>query len=180
MLCYMGMSGSLVPMMVSFGTPQTAAMAVLQYAAILTCVGSILSGIIDKKIGSRKMSYICIGIQVLSCLAFVVTPNGATVGFVIGGILLNCMAGMPSNLIGSTTMDKSTPAHFAAVYPIIIAVFSIIKAFGSSVVGLSLDTLGSYRPATIIFLAFSVLAIALIVLSGNKVEPAPEVKTDEN
>ena len=177
LMSYLGVTPVAVSIMVSSGVPQLTAVSYVSIGGIIGIVGSLVSGVLDDHLGVK---WVCTIYIALLCVGFVLlafTGNIAIGLMIFGYFVITFVGGAVNNLPSSHAATKSSPRHFTPVYAVITAVYSLFRAFGTSISGFSFENFGSYRPAFILYIVVNIIAIVLLFVVGNKPEPVPTAAT---
>lgn len=180
----LALSGALscaIPIMISKGVAQERAVAIAAIGSILAIFGSVISGIVADRIGTKRASMLFVFIQLLSALITAFAGQGQVALVILGYVLLVTMSGSPSNLIATSVLHLTGARFFTVAWGTIFMVINLLRAFGSSVISFSLKNSGGYNTALFIFSALLVVSILLINYAGEDYQdPGIEVEdTDE-
>lgn len=164
--------------MVDKGVPQNKAVAVASVGAILAIGGSVVSGIVADKIGTKKASMLFVFIQLISALVSALAGANSAALAILGYVLLVTMSGSPSNLIATSVLHLTGARFFTVAWGTIFMVINLLRAVGGSVISFSLKTSGGYNLALYIFVGLLIVAILLINYAGEEYQD-PGIEEEE-
>ena len=177
-LLWLGGSGPIVTFyarMLSFGYEELFVSSVFQTVAVFSLCGSLLYGVIDTKLGTKK-SFISCGVVILLGLIFMffLAPHskGATY---IGALFLGASIGGVPNLLASMQTSIWGRWDFAASSKIITPIAMIILNCEFMIATVSLNLLGNYNLFFGVLFASVVLGIIILFV----IRPRMLGSTDE-
>lgn len=170
----MGLSVAIIPIMTAKGLSPQRAVTVAAFAGLFQLMGSLVSGVLDTRVGQRFVVTLFLGLEVLGLAVFGFAPDGLVALMVAGYYLVMFMMGAPNNLQPSSylTMAGGGGSTYMVFYSLATAIASVLRALASSILAFSTSNFdGSYTFAMMVFLAGSVLSLILLnVCSFKKLE----------
>lgn len=178
LMCITGTLSCAILIMISKGIEQKQAVTIASIGAVLAIVGSVVSGIVADKIGTKKASMLFIGVQLVFTFLMVIAGVGQTVIVIIGYALVVFMSGSPSNLSATSVLKLTGARFFTVAWGTIFMVINLFRAAASSVISFSLKTSGGYNLALWIFVGCLVASIVLIHYAGEEYQN-PGIEEDD-
>ena len=172
LMALVGVASVIVAVLLSKGMTMDQAVAIAAFAGVMQMIGSVVSGFIDTRISTKAVITIFMIMAAIACVILGLAPAGAVVMLIIGYYLLMIMSGAPNNLMPSQYLSLSGGGvDFMLFNGLALAIASILRAFGTSIMAFCNDHLGGYNVALLIFAAGSVVAMILIRAGGfQKIE----------
>ena len=169
-LLSLGIMTNFMPRMLQIGYAPGQVIPMLAIAGLLACVGSVLCGLLDAKVGPKKaiiITYvIAIVAIVLNVVAGIVKQNGneglATPLFFISLPFLAIMLGGAANYLVSLTNTIWGRYDFPAAYRILKPLVSVVGALGMTIVGGIGNSPAGYGTAYLILGVLSVIGVIII------------------
>lgn len=154
------------------GMDQAAAVRVLSFSGIVGIVGSIVSGFVDQKTSPRIASIVFLAIM---AVGFAVMTLFSSLSFaIVGYYIVQFIGGAPNNLMTTTISQKVSNKHFMDVFSVCMPAYNLIRMLGPSIMAVGLTAFGNYNAAVGVLGALVVVAVILIILSGERMEVAKE------
>lgn len=150
------------------------AVAAVSFVGSITFISSIVSGILDTKIGVIKTTILVIAIMAGGM--FIIGFGGSTVPvwlMVVGLIMALGLTGAPNNLFSSQILSMFGPKGYSTAYSMFLA-FVNLKYLGNWICARSLAWTGGYNLAIVVGGICEVIGLFLIILAGQKKLPDPE------
>lgn len=164
LMASVGFSSTATIVFVSKGYSMEGAVALASFSGVASLVGSVVSGFMDQKMGTKKVCYIFMGLQICSFVICAAATSNTLFLIPVGYYMCMFMGGAPNNLMPSSIINKCGVVGLAVSLNIFSGASSILKSLGSSVVTAAYDITGNYTIVFIIFAAISILATAFIAL----------------
>ncbi len=155
-----GMISQLVPAIMSYGYEQPYAIAMMTVAAIIGMVFSVLFGMLDSKIGTKKTSLV-LYIWAVVAIAFMLIPGKWTIFpsvFFIGGFI-----GASNNLLPSIVITLFGRYDFDKAWAVIYPVLSFIRSLGFIATGTLAAVTGGFTVPYIVLLVCAVIGFFLVL-----------------
>lgn len=169
---------SAIPHFMGMGIPLERIVAVTSVVGILSCICSIVSGIMDDKIGLLITTAI---VFVLHALGMFGTGAGAALPV---GLMFACylvpmsVGGACNNLPASQILNVFGPTGYTKAYVLISALFSV-KSIGFFVAARSLESTGGYAMGIHVGGIMVLVGLVLVFLGGKKRIPEPAAPVAE-
>lgn len=167
-----------IPHFMGMGIPMTRIVAVTSVVGILSCICSIVSGILDDKIGLIATTAIVFVLHALGMFgtgAAALLPVGLAFAFYL---IPMSVGGACNNLPASQSLNVMGAAGYAKGYVLVQAMFSI-KSIGFFVAARSLEATGGYTMALYIGGAMVIVGLILVIIGGKKRLPEPAAPVAE-
>lgn len=177
-MCNIGVMSQMVPYQVSMGTPQPAAVRMMQMSFLFSIPGSIFSGWLDQKIGTRRTGVTMAACYVIclfcgSCLPFNTVTNWLFAG------LLFFWAGAISNLPMSHAASVFGPRDYPAIWGRMQPIMALIRVSNAIVLSFFLSTFGTHRSAYVFFMVMAAVSLVLMLVSDSHIVKKPGEKPTE-
>ena len=163
----LGILGQWIPRAMAGGYTQAAALNQLSVASLCGIFFSILWGILDGKMGTKKASIVfCIWhIAATSILLAGVHSEVLTwIGIIMVGSTVGGIGNLGPSMIIKTFGRWDTPAATKVVQTIT----NILRVSAFAIVALGLNIFGGYTPTYVIFIVCGVVGLILILLTNDK------------
>jgi len=142
-LLSLGIMTNFLPRMQQIGYAEGQIIPMLAVAGLLACVGSVLCGLLDSKVGPKKAIIITYIVAIISIVLNVVAGNIKTAGnealatplFFISLPFLAIMLGGAANYLVSLTNTIWGRYDFPAAYRLLKPLVAVVGALGMTVVG---------------------------------------------
>lgn len=158
----------MVPRLMGLGYSQDFGLGMLSLAAVVGIVGSVVWGIIDMKIGTRKTTMVYALWYAVAVVVLLLTDKSLP-GTVIG----ICMAGVGIGGIGNLqpSMLAQTFGRFdyASASRVVNTLVGLIRIMAFPILGLAIKFTGSIDNAYIIFVVANIVALILMYVMDEKI-----------
>lgn len=142
-LLSLGIMTNFMPRMQQIGYAEGQIIPMLAVAGLLACVGSVLCGLLDAKVGPKKAIIITYIVAIISIVLNVVAGNIKTAGneglatvlFFISLPFLAIMLGGAANYLVSLTNTIWGRYDFPAAYRLLKPLVAVVGALGMTIVG---------------------------------------------
>lgn len=154
-----GLSVQLVPMLTEHGISMDKAIRAMMLMAVSACVGSIICGKLDTRIGAKKSAVYTffVGIASMVCMLL-----GNRILIYVAMALIGVTIGGASNWPVSICIEFFGPDDFAKGYSVVYPIIQLVGAFGASFFALLSKATGSYTfPCVLISVMLGVFGILL-------------------
>ena len=167
-----GFSAQMVPYLMEHGYDAIAAQGIMGKTSLFGLAGSIVSGLIDSKFGTKVS---CIIYAVLTTLGFVLLFASQTSMVTVWAcLLLQCTTmGAIANLLPSMIMQCFGRDSFISVNRIIFPGVFLIRSFCYSMVAWGVNHLGGYTRTYMMFGVMCVIATVIMFMINTKVVQKP-------
>lgn len=173
-----GFSSQMVPYLIEFGYDAPTAVSIMGKTALFGLAGSILSGVIDSKYGTKKT---CVGYAVLTTLGFVILFFSHSKAAVLGCLFIQAtIMGAIANLLPSIIMQCFGRANFISVNRIIFPGVFFIRSFCYAMVAWGVNNLGGYINTYAAFGIMCMIATVFMVSISAKEMQMPREKKRMN
>ncbi len=152
------------------GVPQPKAIGVVGLSGIVACIGSMLMGLVDQKIGPVRTAIIDFVFLFTGMMIVMAYRGESMIITIIGYLIIQAFIGSVNSLCSSHNLSVFGPREYSVTFSAQTAVTSIIKMFGTFVAARSLIMVGNYSLAYKAFCLALVMGIILIVITGGKRE----------
>lgn len=161
-----GVLGQWIPRMMELGTTLEAAMFQLSIASAIGIVGSIIWGIIDTRIGTKKTSIIFI-IWYIIAVAIVTFGIHNTVLTWIGIAMVGSSVGGIGNLGPSMIITTFGRWDYAAASRVVSCITNLLRVSAFAVVAFGLSVFGSITGAYYILIGCGVVSLILMIVTKD-------------
>ena len=142
-LLSLGIMTNFMPRMQQIGYAEGQIIPMLAVAGLLACVGSVLCGLLDAKVGPKKAIIVTYIVAIISIVLNVVAGNIKTAGneglatvlFFISLPFLAIMLGGAANYLVSLTNTIWGRYDFPAAYRLLKPLVAVVGALGMTIVG---------------------------------------------
>lgn len=154
------------------GYSMQAALNVVTAAAIIGIIGSVVWGIVDQKIGTKKTSVI---FGIWYCVGILLLLSGSTVIMVIGIVMLGAGIGGNGNFPPSMAALIYGRKDFPICYSVMNTIVGVVRSLSFAVLaGLRVISSGYTLP----YVVFAIVALAGgLMIIGVKVVPVVDMDT---
>ncbi|MDR1766605.1 MAG: MFS transporter [Lachnospiraceae bacterium] len=167
-----GFSAQMVPYLIEFGYTQPEAVGIMGRTAFFGLAGSILSGVIDSRFGT-KIS--CVIYAVLTTVGFLVLFISHDRAFILACVFIQATTmGAVANLIPSIIMQCFGRDSFISVNRIIFPGIFLLRSFCYAMVAWGVKNLGGYINTYAAFGIMCLAATAVLLLINTKKVQEPE------
>ena len=169
-----GIGSQMVLFEVSNGIPQPVAVTIVSVVGIIGVAGSIVSGYIDQKIGTKKSAMVMCICYALSCLCagFLPFNNVTNVLFIA---FYCCNVGALSNVPVSHAISLYG-TDFPKAWKMCIVIIQVISAFSQTLLGKAVSATGSYAGAFKVLTFIAIIALVVICFADSKLIKKPGEK----
>ncbi len=166
----MGLALAIIPIMKSRGVSDSMAVTVASFAGLFQLAGSLVSGLLDTRVGQRFVITLFISLQVVGLIIFGFIPSESIALMVIGYYMVMFMMGAPNNLQPSMylSMAGGGGKSFMIINSLQTAIAAAIRSFSSSVIAYSQTSGGDYSFAMQVFLTGAIASVILLNVCGFK------------
>ncbi len=152
------------------GVPGNIAMTAVGISGILSCAGSLFSGVVDQKIGPVKSALIICSVQLLG-LMLVIFYHGASIAIVLLSYFIIMLAMGPSNSLSSShNLSVFGVRNYSITFNFQTCITSIIKVMGTFIAARSISWFGDYSLAYKCFGIAAAIGLILILAAGERRE----------
>lgn len=173
-LTTVGLLGQIVPMMIDRGFAPAAAARMAALTGLAALLGRGVIGWVLDRVQARK---VVAAVAVLACASFLLLGLSSTrPASYLAVVLLGGTVGAEVNFIAYLTRRQFAEAAFGRLYGIEFGTYIVAGGLGQLVLGVSLDHLGGYRPALLLFaalVALGTLLTAAIPVRGARARVPP-------
>lgn len=164
-LTTVGLLGQIVPMMIDRGFAPAAAARMAALTGLAALLGRGLIGWVLDRVPAGK---VVAAIAILACVSFLLLAlSEARPASYLAVVLLGGAVGAEVNFIAYLTRQQFAEAVFGRLYGIEFGAYIVAGGLGQFVLGFSLDHLGSYRPALLLFaILIAFAAMLTTTISG--------------
>ena len=163
---------TMIPRLLSLGYDIGTSVTLMTVAGVAGCVGSVICGFIDQKVGPRKAIIITLFICVAACILNLIP---STVAVVISMACIGMVNGGSANYLVSIVSSYWGRYHFVRAFKVLSPFNQIIASAGALVVTSVATVHGNYTLAYIIVGIIAVIAAVLMFFTSDKaVEAATE------
>lgn len=161
-IAVMGFIASLIPNLLSFGYEFNFANLVFAVGGIMGFVGSILFGIIDQKLGTKKAYAVYFIILIIGLIFCLFLQNGAGIVWIVSIVMFTAQ-GAGCNLLPSYVATKYGRWDYGAAYQVIGTLFYLGAGLGIMTTGFFGNTTVQYT----VYLIFMIVGFILMMLSKD-------------
>ena len=158
------------------GSIAKTAQSYMQLVPIFAIPGSIVSGIIDQKIGTRKAGMLMAAFYVISCVFGGLMPYNSFTNWVFMGLFF-FWSGANANLVMSHAISCFGPRDYPVLWGYMSPIMHIFRVAAPLVLSLFLSiastSLIGYRTSYTVFAGASLVALVLIFFSNQNMIKKP-------
>ena len=154
-----GVLSTFVTTMTIKGIDQTTAIGMMTAAAIVAIPCSYLWGFLATKFGTKRAALLLYAVILLTIIMMIIP---AKLSAYVAVVLLGCFIGAGNNLTPSIIGSVYGRYDFAKALTVIIPIWSIVVAFGPTVVGVPQELSNSYIVPYIVLLVFAIIGALLV------------------
>ena len=177
-MCNIGVMSQLVPYQISQGVEQPAAVRVMQLSFLFSIPGSIFSGWLDQKIGTRKTGIVMAACYVVALFFGAILPFNPVTKWIFIGLVF-FWAGAISNLPMSHACSVFGPRDYPALWGRMQPIMALIRVSNAIILSFFLAHFGTHRSAYTFFMAMCVVAMILMFITDSQIIKQPNEKPTE-
>lgn len=177
-MCNIGVMSQLVPYQISQGIEQPAAVRVMQLSFLFSIPGSIFSGWLDQKIGTRKTGIAMAACYVIALFFGAILPFNPITKWVFIGLIF-FWAGAISNLPMSHACSVFGPRDYPALWGRMQPIIALIRVSNAIILSFFLASFGTHRSAYTFFMVMCVVAMILMFITDSQIIKQPGEKPTE-
>lgn len=156
------------------GYSMQAALNVVTAAAIIGIIGSVVWGVVDQKIGTKKTSVI---FGIWYCIGILLLLSGTTAIMVVGIIMLGAGIGGNGNFPPSMAALIYGRKDFPICYSVMNTIVGVVRSLSFAVLAVLHVISASY---TLPYVVFAIVALAGgLMIIGVKVVPVVDMEAEE-
>lgn len=161
-----GFSAQIIPYLMEAGYEAGKARSLMGYTAFFGLAGSLLSGVIDSKLGTKVS---CIIYGIVTTAGFAVLLIGKSTPMILACLFIECTTmGAIANLLPSMTLQCFGRSSFTSVNRIVFPGVFAVRAICYVLLALGIKHLGGYINTYSAFSVLCIVALILMVLINTK------------
>lgn len=146
----------------SIGKGATLGATMLAVAMVGNIVFKLINGVLIDLIGAIRTTIIMFALSMIGFIIIVLTSNNLML--LVGAFLYSAVYGVCVASVAAVLREIYGPENSGAVYSGITPIISLGSAFALSIIGYAFDFAGSYIPAFIGGIVFSLSSVVLLVI----------------
>lgn len=166
-LTTIGLVSQMVPRLMFLGHSETFALSMLSLAAVVGMVGSVVWGIIDMKIGTRKATLFYAVWYAAAVIVLLLTKHNMA-GTVIGICMSGWGLGGIGNLQPSMLAQTFGRFDYASASRVVNTIVAFVRVMAFAVVGIAINVTGSIDGAYGFLIASCVVAFILAFIMDDR------------
>ncbi len=174
-MCNIGVMSQMVPYQISQGVAQPNAVKLMQMSFLFSIPGSIFSGWLDQKIGTRKTGMTMAACYVICLFCGSCLPYNSVTNWIFVGLLF-FWAGAISNLPMSHACSVFGPRDYPVLWGRMQPMMALIRVSNAIVLSFFLTQFGTHRSAYMFFMFLAAVAFVLMLISDSQIVKEPGQK----
>lgn len=170
-----GLISQMVPYQISMGMEPAAAVRIMMLCPVLAFPGSVISGWIDQKIGTRRCGMLMSGFYVLAALCGGFLPYNVVTNWIFI-LVFFWWTGATGNLPMSHAASCFGPRDYAHVYGRMAFIINVLRVTSPLILSIGLRYFSGFRFAYKIYCIASLCALIMLFFSDNRVDKEPGKK----
>lgn len=167
-----GFLSQMVPYQISMGMDAASAAKIMMLVPILAIPGSIVSGWIDQKFGTRRCGMMMSAFYVVASICGGFLPYNKVTNFIFI-LFFFWWTGATGNLPMSHANSTFGARDYAHVYGRMAFIINILRVTAPIILSVALNHFGGYRFAYKVFCVCSAAALVMLWFSDNRVDKEP-------
>ncbi len=150
----------------SFGFSEAVGAGMLSACLVANTAGKIIFGAAADRIGAKRTILIyCTIFLAASLLLLLVHVSGLMIPF---AVMFGVVYTLPTVSLVLLCRDAFGQEHYAATYPKVTMIMTVVNAFGTSIIGYIYDLTGGYEVSLIICAVVAVLSMTTAIIIYRK------------
>ncbi len=166
-LTTIGLVGQMIPRMIGLGHTQKFGLIMLSLAAVVGIVGSIVWGLIDLKIGTKK-STIIYAIWYIIAIIVLLSSTKSIPGTVVGICMAGWGIGGIGNLQPSMLAQTFGRWDYASASRVVNTIVGAIRVLAFGLIGITVSKTGSIDKAYLFLIVGNVIALILAIVLDDR------------
>ncbi len=166
-LTTIGLVSQMIPRMIGLGHTQQFGLMMLSLAAVVGIVGSIVWGLIDMKIGTKK-STILYAVWYIVAIIVLLASTKSVPGTVVGICMAGWGIGGIGNLQPSMLAQTFGRWDYASASRVVNTIVGAIRVMAFGLIGITVSFSGSIDKAYLFLVAGNVIALILAVILDDR------------